>query len=136
MALNWIRGFNPRRTLQAVASGLLGPAAFEGGIGSAALGLGLHFFIALAAAGIYFFLSREVTFMAWHPVSAGILFGAGVHLFMSFVVLPLSRLRRPFSTVFFFAQLIIHMAVVGPSIALTIHHFAGVEDQAPRDPSL
>lgn len=132
MALNWVRGFNPKRTLQAIASGLLGPTAFGVGIGSAALGLGLHFFIALFAAGAYFFLSGEVTFMLWHPVAAGILYGAGVHLFMSFVVLPLSRLRRPFSTVFFISQLIIHMTVVGPSIALTFHHFRRDEVQALR----
>jgi hypothetical protein len=42
----------PTRLLQSVASGLLGPAAFDGGIPTAALGLALHFFIALVAATV------------------------------------------------------------------------------------
>jgi hypothetical protein len=36
------RGSTVTRLLQFVASGLIGPKAFEGGIATAALGLGLH----------------------------------------------------------------------------------------------
>ena len=43
-----IRGVPPLRILQAVASGLVGPAAAaDGGLATAALGLLLHFLIAL-----------------------------------------------------------------------------------------
>jgi hypothetical protein len=40
----WKAGEPPPRIFQSVAAGLLGPASFEGGAATAALGLGLHFF--------------------------------------------------------------------------------------------
>ena len=41
-----LRGARPLRILQSIAAGLLGKEAFNGGWGSAALGLAVHFFIA------------------------------------------------------------------------------------------
>jgi hypothetical protein len=42
---------------------------------------------------------------------------------MTFVVLPLSRLNRPFSFSYFFIQLVIHIFAVGLPIALVAHAF-------------
>ena len=44
---NYSRGVTPLRIAQSIASGLLGRAAFEGGYKTAALGVVLHFIIAL-----------------------------------------------------------------------------------------
>ena len=45
-----LRGVSPDRVWQGVASGLLGPSSFQGGLRTAALGITIHFFIALTAA--------------------------------------------------------------------------------------
>src|SRR5439155_1042242 len=47
------RGSTTTRLLQFVASGLIGPQAFEGGASTAALGLGLHFVIAFGLVAIF-----------------------------------------------------------------------------------
>jgi len=48
-----------------------------------------------------------------------------VHLFMTFVVIPLSAIgTRPFVPRSFVAYLIVSMLVVGPSISLTVRRFS------------
>lgn len=85
-----LRGAKPIRILQSIAAGLLGPKAFKGGVGTAALGLALHFLIALCAAAVYCTASRRLPFLRRRPVAWGLLYGALVYLFMNFVVLPLA----------------------------------------------
>src|ERR1700682_6173269 len=107
-----------------IASGALGSSAYKQGTKSAALGLFFHFFIATAAATVYLIASRHLAMLIAHPYLSGALFGIAVHLFMIFVVIPLSATSRPFSATAFLAQLVIHVVFVGLSIAPTIHHFA------------
>jgi hypothetical protein len=45
-----LRGVKPIRVSQSIASGLLGPKAYEGGFATAILGVVLHFVIAIGAA--------------------------------------------------------------------------------------
>src|SRR5437764_1008816 len=101
LTVNKLKGTAPARTLQAIASGLIGPKSFEGGRNTAALGLALHFFIAVVAAAVYYVASRRLTVLIEHAVLYGFLYGMAVHLFMSFIVLPLSSLQRSFSGKFF-----------------------------------
>ena len=56
----FIRWGNPPRILRGVAGGLLGPSAFQGGAATAALGLALHFSIALSAVAVYYAASRKI----------------------------------------------------------------------------
>ncbi len=53
-------GLKPVRLLQGIASGLLGPKAFQGGLGAALLGLLCHFVIAFGAAAVYSAASRAI----------------------------------------------------------------------------
>ena len=53
----------PMRTLQSVASGVPGRAAFTGGTLTALLGLLFHFLIAFTAATVFFAASRKLTWM-------------------------------------------------------------------------
>ena len=46
-------GAKPVRLLQGIASGLLGPKAFDGGLATALLGLLCHFIIAFGPAAVY-----------------------------------------------------------------------------------
>jgi len=122
--LNRLRGIEPIRTLQGVASGVLGPKSFTGGRATAALGLGFHFFIAFAITAIYYFASLKFSVLNEHAVVSGLLYGIAVHLFMSFIVVPLSAVKRPFSMSFFAIQFAVHMLFVGLPISLTVRHFA------------
>ena len=124
LALSKLNRIAPMRLLQAVASGLLGKKSFAGGVSTAALGLGLHFLIALTAAGAYYAASRKLSVLNEHAVLCGLLYGIAVHLFMTFIVLPLSALQRPFSIKAFATQLVIHMFFVGLPISLVVRYFA------------
>ncbi|MCA1613435.1 MAG: hypothetical protein LC800_04600 [Acidobacteria bacterium] len=120
---SWLRaGVGPVRVLQSVASGVLGADSYDGGLMSAALGVPLHFMIALGAAAVYYAASRGLVFPARHPVVCGLLYGVAVQMFMTFVVLRLSAFPHKF--VFRPAQFAIStgilMLFVGLPIALVV----------------
>ena len=79
-----------RRILQSVAAGFLGKASFEGGTATAALGLALHFFIALSMAFAYFAASKQWPVLYQRQWICGIAYGLLLYLIMNFIVVPLS----------------------------------------------
>jgi len=91
---------------------------------AAALGLAVHFGIAFTVATIYVTASRYLPVLNQHPIASGLLYGVGVHLVMTFVILPLTSLKRPFSMAFFCVQLVIHAFCVGLPIALVTRCFS------------
>jgi hypothetical protein len=107
---------------QSVASGLLGRAAFQGGLATAALGALLHFFIATTAAAVYAGASLRLPPLVRHAVPSGLAFGAAVYFFMKYVVLPLSAVTRltPFDP----AAMLGHALLVGLPIALSVRRAA------------
>ena len=114
----------PQRVFQGVASGLLGPRALEPGANTAILGLALHFLIAFIISTIYVLAAQRLPFLLDHPLIAGGLYGVTVYLVMFYVVLPLSRRpRRPFNLKFALTQLVIHIVIIGWSIALAARYF-------------
>ena len=110
----------------AIAAGLLGPQAFGGGVATYALGVFLHFFIALSAAGIYFLTSRKLRFLVESPLVCGLFFGAAVDLVMRLIVLPLSALHAsgPFPYRDLVQGLVMHMVVIGLPISFSVRRFA------------
>ena len=111
-------GGRPIRMLQGIASGLLGPISFEGGLTTAALGFGLHFFIAFSAASVFFAATRAVPSLLRRPIWSGIAYGLCVWAFMRFVVIPLSLVRMGHPGPALIAnQLFIHAFGVGVPIA-------------------
>ena len=125
VALSALFGSRPIRVFQGIASGILGRSAFDGGVSTAGMGVALHFLIALGAAAVYYAASRPLHLLIDHAILSGVLCGIAIHLFMNFVVIPASAIgRRPFVLRSFAAILIVHMIVVGPSIALTVCHYS------------
>jgi hypothetical protein len=112
-------------TLQSVASGWLGMAAFESGTPGALLGLVSHYSILLVAAGLYLAASRRFTFLATQAIACGAAFGVGVYLFMNFVVLKLSAF--PFTLTYDWLRLVegfaTHALFVGVPIALAVRRW-------------
>lgn len=120
-----LRGVGPVRVLQSVASGLLGAAAREGGMWTAALGALLHFLIALAWAAVYWLLSRRLKVLVRRPFVCGPLYGLAVYALMYLVVLPLSAAYfkptfTPYTVALNGAG---HMLLVGLPIALAAYKF-------------
>lgn len=88
------RGVAPTRIFQAIASGLLGRASFQGGLRTAVLGLFLHFSIATIIVATACLAARRAVGLVRRPLLAGSVYGVGVWLVMNFVVLPLSAVTR------------------------------------------
>jgi uncharacterized membrane protein YagU involved in acid resistance len=124
--INWgVKGVRPARVLRGIASGLLGPKSFNGGIPTAALGAGIHFLVAFTAATVFYFASRKLTFMTRQPFLYGPIYGILVYTFMYWVVMPLSA-RRPgaFSLHDTIIAIITHIICVGTPIALVVRHYS------------
>ncbi|BDG01492.1 hypothetical protein [Anaeromyxobacter oryzae] len=118
--------------LQFIASGLLGTAAFQGGLVTALLGFAIHFFLALAFAALFIASSQRLAILGEHPVASGILYGAAIYFLMNFVVLPFTAVpRSPVRAVELVPMLLDHMFFVGLPTALIVAH----RGQAARAPS-
>jgi hypothetical protein len=122
-----VRHVPTERLFQGIASALLGKAAFTGGTATALLGLAMHFGVALAWAAVYALLYARwpllsrMTRTTRGALAVGAAYGVVVHLLMTFVVVPLTRIGPPrIVAPVFFVVLVIHMLVVGPPIALLI----------------
>ena len=88
---NHFRSITPTMVFQYIASGLIGMASFEMGGASVALGVAIHFAIALTWTAIFYVASRRIAVMGEHPVITGLVYGVIVYVVMNFMVLPLTR---------------------------------------------
>ncbi len=122
------RGVPALRVLQSVASGLLGSAAFQGGLPIAALGLLLHFFIAFSAAAIFYLASRQFSFLTRRAVISGVLYGIIIYGVMNLVVLPLSAFPRKvtYPPLVLATGLFVHMFFIGLPISLAVRRASSV----------
>ncbi|HEX7242530.1 MAG TPA: hypothetical protein VF263_19730 [Longimicrobiaceae bacterium] len=124
-----LRGVAPIRIFQSIASGLLGAAAYGGGLSTALLGAALHFLIALAVVGSYVLASRRFAVLARHPFVCGPLYGLLVYAVMNLAVVPLSAaVVGPPSLPAVVNGLLIHVLGVGLPAAL----FARAARPTPR----
>lgn len=105
-----------------IAAGLLGPRAFQEGAATYALGIALHFFIAVSAAAVYYAASRNLEFLTEHFLVCGLFYGIAVYLVMNLIVLPLSALhaRDPVALFETIRGLLIHMFCVGLPISFIV----------------
>ena len=122
----WLRaGVGPIGLLQYVASGALGPTAFEGGIKTALIGLVLHYLIATIWTVVFYLASRKWLFLIERPVQFGLLYGIAVYLFMTFVVVPLSRVTpRPATITGRTIGILTIMFCIGLPISLIVRRFS------------
>jgi hypothetical protein len=109
-----LRGVQPIRIFQSIASGLLGRAAFSGGIASAALGVALHFFIAFVIVAVFLVASRRLPALVRAPILSGLIYGIAAYVVMNYIVVPLSAAATGrFSWAVFINGVLIHMFGVG-----------------------
>ena len=119
------RGSTVTRLLQFIASGLLGPEAFQGGTATAALGLALHFFIAFTLVAVFYAARSSIRLAREHAVTSGIIYGLIVYAVMNFVVLPLSAAKPRHSLSGDLIQVGIHMFVIGLPTSLLLRRLSG-----------
>jgi len=114
----FILGGSPLGILQSIASGILGPAAYDGGAGTAALGLALHFCIAFCMALAYVLAAQRLPVLTSRWLLMGFLYGFVLFAVMNFVVVPLSAIGwRPMKPWGALRALAPHILFVGPVIA-------------------
>ena len=120
----WQRGVGARRGLQGIAAGLLGTHSYDGGLGTASLGLALHFFVAFVVVSVFYLASRKIEFLTIHPVVSGVLYGIGVYIVMYWFVLPMAfptfrhRMGNELLAV------AIHISLIGLPCALIVRRYS------------
>jgi hypothetical protein len=77
-------------SLQYVASGIMGDAAFTGGLATALLGLVLDFIMITIMAGVFIFSVDRIPLLRRNVILGSILYGFGIFIVMNLIVLPLS----------------------------------------------
>jgi len=123
------RGVTPGAVFRSVAAGALGPAARDGGIKVAILGLGFHYLIAIIVASVYFLASRVIPFMIEHAIISGVLYGFCVYLVMYGIVLRVSAIHStlyPWSYPWpvLIGNVLIHTLGIGLTIGLITRRFS------------
>ena len=120
---NLPQGVAPIRVLQAVAGGLLGRAAYQGGIGTALLGTALHFIMTIIMAALFVAAARSVPPIRQRLMVAGLAYGALIYFAMRWVVVPLSHFPGDLRVIDP-VELAVHIVGVGLVIAFATHWFA------------
>ena len=87
-------GTTPSQVLKYVASGAVDPKTFSNDTALAAIGLLVHFIIAISFTFFFFFLAKQLPSLVRYPIPIGILYGVFVWGTMRFIILPyISRLN-------------------------------------------
>ncbi len=109
---------------QSIASGVLGADAYKGGAQVAALGVGLHFFIAVVAGFVLALVMNVSARLQRMAIATGAAFGVAVYYFMQKIVLPLSQaaVREP-DAMALATGLAIHIFIFGIPMALVARRF-------------
>ncbi len=107
------------RLFQGVASTVLGQAALDGGMATAALGVIMHFGVALGWSAVFLLLLDRSSWIrgALRPpygvLKVAAVYGPFIWLVMSLLVIPLLLHRPPKITVRWWVQLFGHIPFVG-----------------------
>ena len=115
--INWV---NPLIILQAIASGLLGRSAFQGGAGVMLLGLVLQWGMSILIAAFFSFAADRLPVLARRWVLWGTVYGVVVFIVMNYVVVPLSAASHKWThPLSWFVENGLAMLVFGWIIAFT-----------------
>jgi hypothetical protein len=125
LILTTMRGGNPVKLFQFIASGLFGMPAFAGGWRYAVYGLTLHYVIAMAWTLLFFYMGRKFRRIYHHKVLSGILYGMIIWIIMNLVVLPLSATPPiPFNYTAALTGILVLIAAIGLPLAfVSAKHF-------------
>lgn len=120
-----INGISPMIILRAIASGLLGPAAFHGGLPVALLGLVLQWAMSLLIAAIFVVAAQRLAWMRQRWIAAGLAYGVVVFVVMEYVVVPLSAAMEPHFTVVSLLENVAAMLLFGLIVSFFARRLQG-----------
>ena len=118
------QGATPVGILKYIASGVIGPAAMQGGAGMAALGLLCHFALTTGMAAVFMVAALRLRVLAMRPWLWGSIYGVLTWAVMVYVAVPLSavpgwKLPEGWAIV---TGLLAHIFYVGVPIAHITQH--------------
>lgn len=88
----WLKAdVTPVRVGQSVAAGLLGKeSAVAGGVPTGMLGWTLHYAMIFLMVGFYYLAAKQLPVLTRSWLACGAIYGLGLYLVMSYIVVPLS----------------------------------------------
>lgn len=124
---NAFRHITPYMIFQYIASGLIGGKSFTMGGASVALGIAIHYAIAMTWTVVFYFSSRRWKILTRQAAICGIVYGGAVYVIMNFAVLPLTRVPHPRAAMTLASRVSGVLALlfcIGLAIALLVKKFA------------
>ena len=121
-----INGYPLTTVYQYMASGVLGNAAFEGGLPTALLGLFFHFVVSFVVAGVFIVSADRIPLLRRHAILGSLIYGFGVFIVMNMIVLPLSAAPPlpPPTMPQLIAAILDHILVVGLPLGILVRRSA------------
>jgi len=109
-------------SLQFAASGIMGEAAFGGGLATALFGLVLDFIMITIMAGVFIFSVDRIPLLRRHVIPGSILYGFGVFIVMNLIVLPLSAAPAlPAPPLWLLIELVLqHILLIGLPLGILV----------------
>jgi len=109
-------------SLQFVASGIMGDAAFTGGLATALLGLVLDFIMITIMAGVFILSVDRIPLLRRNVIVGSILYGFGVFIVMNLIVLPLSAAPAlPAPPLWLLIELVLqHILLIGLPLGILV----------------
>lgn len=112
----------PAAILRVIASGLLGPKALKSGTWAVALGFLLQLAMSIVIAAIYGLASLWLPILARMWIASGLIYGIGVFVVMTYVVVPLSAApSRPLPGITKITKDLLAMLGFGLIVAYAVH---------------
>ena len=121
-------GYPLSAVYQYIASGALGESAFAGGIATALLGVLFHFIVSFIVAGIFILSTDRIFLLRRYPVVSSLLYGFGVFIVMTMIVIPLSAappLPAP-TTSQLIMNILDHILVIGLPLGILVRRSANL----------
>lgn len=129
----WFRsGTTPEIVFKFIASAIFGGAAYTGGSGMIAVGVFLHFLVAIIWSAIFFRAYPRLRILQQNKWIVGCAYGLFVWLMMTLVVVPLTKVPdMPFNWQAAARGWVIHMLLVGIPIVLMTRHWYRITVKFP-----
>jgi hypothetical protein len=115
--------------LQYIASGAIGVSAFEGGTGTALLGVLFHLIISFVVAAVFILSADRIPLFQRYVIPASLLYGFGVWVVMHLIVTPLSAAPPvpPPTTPYLIEEIIEHALFVGLPLGILLRRSANIK---------
>ena len=115
--------------LQYIASGIMGEAAYAGGLRTTLLGVVLELVMTILIAGIFVLSADRISILRKNVIVGSLLYGFGVFVVMNLVVLPLSAAPAlPAPPLWMLIEIILeHMLLIGLPLGILVKHSMSVK---------